>query len=177
MAYENYAPFYGAGYYNPAPPITPSIYQPMPMDNSRIAPTYQRQGQTTVQQPMTAQPLPVQGNGGLVCVPVTSREEAVATRVEAFGPGYIMPDFGHGMVYYKKFNEKTALADFAEFQLLPDADREPSPAEKKPEMDIFSLVGSFQARFDAIEGKMDALSDKLDKQPRKKIVVKEADEE
>lgn len=135
--------------------------------------------------PAQVQNVPVPGNvpvqpqaqNGFICVPVTSREEAVATRVEAFGPPALMPDFGHGMIYFKRFNEKTALADFAEFKLVPEGDKTQEVKEPQKGPDLMALVGAFQGRFDAIEGKMDALAEKLDKQPKKRIVVKEADDE
>ena len=141
--------------------------------------------QMPVQQPV--QPVPVQGNvigqgtgqPAFICCPVTSKEEAVATRVEAFGPGVIMPDMGHGMIYYKRFNNNTALADFAQFKIVAD-EVEGQQAEQKPQapaLDFGAVIGSFQSRFDTMESKMDALAEKFDKQPRKRIVVKEADEE
>lgn len=49
------------------------------------------------------------------CRPVTSREEAVAAQVDFFGPGTLMPDLGHGVVYLKRFNQQTGACDLVEF--------------------------------------------------------------
>lgn len=129
-------------------------------------------------QPMQGQPMrqPVQGyqqppypmqqpaqrpqtqQGGYLCFPVTSREEAVANRVEAFGPTLIMPDLGHGTVYFKRFNEQTALADFEEFRRVQPQEETP-PA---PVLDYGAIVTAFAGRLDEIGGKIDSLAEKLD---------------
>lgn len=49
------------------------------------------------------------------CRPVTSREEAVAAQVDFFGPGTLMPDLGHGVIYLKRFNQQTGACDLVEF--------------------------------------------------------------
>ena len=49
------------------------------------------------------------------CRPVTSREEARAVQVDFFGPGTLMPDLGHGVVYLKRFNQQTGSCDIFEF--------------------------------------------------------------
>lgn len=49
------------------------------------------------------------------CRPVTSREEAQAVQVDFFGPGTLMPDLGHGVVYLKRFNQQTGSCDIFEF--------------------------------------------------------------
>ena len=94
--------------YYPQPSVP--MYGQMPMYQGPYM------GQQVGMQPI--QPITTQGNAvpqasgqpAFTCCPVTSKEEAVATRVEAFGPAVIMPDFGHGMIYYKRFNQNTALA-------------------------------------------------------------------
>lgn len=53
------------------------------------------------------------------CRPVTSREEAVAAQIDFMGPGTIMPDLGHGMIYLKRFNPNTGSSDFLPFVLQP----------------------------------------------------------
>lgn len=97
--------------------------------------------------------------GGFLCVPVTSREEAVATRVEAFGPPVLMPDFGHGMIYYKRFNEKTALADFAAFRYVSPQEEaaQQQPQEAPPHIDYTSIISSFAQRLDNISGQLGQL--------------------
>lgn len=52
---------------------------------------------------------------GFACRPVTSREEAQAVQVDFFGPGTLMPDLGHGVVYLKRFNQNTGACDIFEF--------------------------------------------------------------
>lgn len=49
------------------------------------------------------------------CRPVTSKEEAQAVQVDFFGPGTLMPDLGHGVVYLKRFNQNTGACDIFEF--------------------------------------------------------------
>lgn len=49
------------------------------------------------------------------CRPVTSKEEAQAVQVDFFGPGTLMPDLGHGVVYLKRFNQQTGACDIFEF--------------------------------------------------------------
>lgn len=143
MATYPYAPYQqsyaGFNAYSPYPPIPqPPVQQP------QFAP-----------QPSPA--VPPQGQPGFVCCPVTSKEEAVAYRVEAFGPAVVMPDLGHGMIYFKRFNNNTALADFAEFQLVPEAQKQ----QTQP-LDLPAIFGSFQNRFDAMESKMDAIAERLE---------------
>jgi len=94
--------------------------------------------------------------GACLCCPVTSREEAVATRVEAFGPAIIMPDLGHGMIYYKRFNEKTALADFGEFRYVPSA-QENQSTQQAPGINYAGLVSTFSSRLDDISGQLEQI--------------------
>ena len=49
------------------------------------------------------------------CRPVTSKEEAQAVQVDFFGPGTLMPELGHGVVYLKRFNQQTGACDIFEF--------------------------------------------------------------
>lgn len=111
-------------------------YQPQ---LNAIQPAAQAQGRTN--------------RGAFLCCPVTSREEAVATRVEAFGPAIIMPDLGHGMIYYKRFNEKTALADFGEFRYVPP-EQENQAAQQAPGINYAGLVSAFSGRLDEISGQL-----------------------
>lgn len=159
-------PVYGGYMPQPYPiyPQQPPAPQP-PMPQPQPAP------QPAAQQ--TPQPMQGNANGGIVCAPVTSREEAVATRVEAFGPGFIMPDFGHGMIYFKRFNDKTALADFEEYQRVPQAGEQAQQPHEPPApmLDIPALVGAIQSRFDTVERKVDALAERLDKPAPKTSTV------
>lgn len=62
---------------------------------------------------------------GFRCVPVASREEAVAMLTDYFSPGTVMPDFGHGMVYFKRFNQSTGASDFYDFALVQQEKNDP----------------------------------------------------
>lgn len=66
----------------------------------------------TQTQPITA---PQNNAGAFSCRPVTSKEEATAVQVDFFGPGTIMPDLGHGIIYLKRFNNQTGACDIFEF--------------------------------------------------------------
>lgn len=110
------------------------------------------------QQPV---PQPVQQQPAFLCVPVASREEALAQRAEAFGPGILMPDFGHGVIYFKRFNEKTALADFSVFQLAPSEQENAAPA-----LDFGTVVSAVTSRLDGMDKKIDAIADRLEKPVR-----------
>lgn len=90
MAWNNY----GWNGYNPA-------YMPqMPVQAPQSVPQTQ-----VVNNPQT----------GFNCRPVTSKEEAQAVQVDFFGPGTLMPDLGHGVVYLKRFNSQTGACDIFEF--------------------------------------------------------------
>lgn len=74
---------------------------------------------------------------GYVCKPVTSREEAVATSTDYFSLGTVMPDLGHGMIYLKRFNQKTGSSDFLEFQrYIPE---QAAPVEYATKADLEAL--------------------------------------
>lgn len=91
MAYPNYmAPSYGA---------YPNSFQ------APFAPA----------QSASMQNVPQQANNGFACRPVTSKEEAMAVQVDFFGPGTVMPDIGHGVIYLKRFNSNTGSCDIFEF--------------------------------------------------------------
>lgn len=66
-------------------------------------------------QPQSQRQQPQQSQMSYVCVPVTSREEAVATRADALTLGTLMPDLVHGCVYLKRFNPNTGSPEFFEF--------------------------------------------------------------
>lgn len=119
-------------------------------------------GSVAPQQPISQQ--------GIVCCPVTSKAEAEAYRVEALGPGVLMPDLGHGMIYYKKFNNQTALADFAEFRYVPPQEPSSEPqAQDTPAIDLSAVVGAFSSKFDEVEKKIDIIVDRLPIIPEKPV--------
>lgn len=90
------------------------------------------------QQPAFQQPAQMAQNAfqqpSFVCRPVTSREEAVAVQVDFFGPGTLMPDIGHGVIYLKRFNQQTGASDFLEFSYAPPKAPEPQPEYATVEM-------------------------------------------
>lgn len=86
-----------------------SPYQQMPMQ-------YQQPMQQMPQTPQT----------GYSARPVTSREEALGAQVDFFGPGMLMPDLAHGIVYLKRFNPNTGSSDLFEFRAVqPEAQETP----------------------------------------------------
>lgn len=116
---------------NQYPGNYPGVYQP--------AQTMQNQ---TIGQPLPQPQNP--GQSGYVCRPVTSREEAVASQVDFLGPGSIMPDFGHGMIYFKRFNPNSGSAEFYAFSLqqqaqAPAQQSGPAPPAYDPRQDINTL--------------------------------------
>lgn len=132
-------------YGNPYPGATyPGVYRP---------------GPNAVNQPGSQPPGQLSGNGqpvGYACRPVTSREEAVASMVDFLGPGTIMPDFGHGMIYFKRFNPNSGAADFFDFAVQPPPQAQqavPAAQEYDPRGDIESL----RSDFDALRGELDEI--------------------
>lgn len=115
-------------------------------------------------QPVQPAPSPAaQSNQqGIMCFPVTSRAEADAQRVEAFGPAFVMLDFGHGMIYYKKFNNETALADFAEFKIVPRGKEQEQAQQESPKIDYMAILGAFTGRLDSMDKKIDEIVDRLE---------------
>lgn len=139
-------------------PAYPGYNQPYGPMQTYQPPMYQPTQPVAQTAPQTGQ------QPSFICCPVTSREEAVAYRVEAFGPAVIMPDLGHGMIYFKRFNEKTALADFGEFSYVaPEQD-----APKASEIDYSTIVAGFTNRLDSMGEKIDAIFDQLNQKPATK---------
>ena len=104
--------------------------------------TNQASTQMVGQAPANGQP------AGYVCRPVTSREEAVAVTVDFLGPGTIMPDFGHGMIYFKRFNPNSGGAEFFDFSVQPPPQAQqaaPMAQGYDPRGDIEALRGDFNA--------------------------------
>ena len=98
------------------------------------------------------------GQPGYVCRPVTSREEAVASQVDFLGPGTVMPDFGHGMIYFKRFNPNSGSAEFYSFALqqptqAPQQQSTPATPTYDPRVDIEALRGDVNA----LRGELDEI--------------------
>lgn len=109
-----------------------------------------------------------------LCVPVSSREEAMGVRAEIFSMGTIMPDLAHGCVYLKRLNQSTGTSEFYEFGYIPPKEAPiamAAPQEKAVEQatpkfvaqeDFNKLCSAFvqlQKEFKAIKGMMEAEDD------------------
>ena len=102
MAYPYSFPNYGA-----FPAYNPQNFAPVPV--SSPTPPQNASGG-------------VNGQPGFVCRPVTSRLEAEAVQVDFLGPGTIMPDLAHGVIYLKRFNPGTGASDFSVFSMETEQD-------------------------------------------------------
>lgn len=87
------------------------------------------------QYPSPTQQPPAQNSGGFSCRPVTSREEATAVQVDFFGPGTIMPDLAHGVIYLKRFNNETGSCDMYEFMMQPKREERSMPYATREEIE------------------------------------------
>ena len=77
---------------------------------------------------------------------MTSREEAVAAQIDFMGPGTVMPDLGHGVVYLKKFNSQTGSSDLLEFRYA-------EPAQPRDELgELRNVVAQLQKDVEALKG-------------------------
>ena len=89
----------------------------------------------TIQNAQTAPQMPQ--NSGFLVRPVTSREEAVAAQVDFFGPGTLMPDLSHGVVYLKRFNGQSGASDF--FTFTVEQPKEEPPVQYATKEDVEAL--------------------------------------
>ena len=108
------------------------------------------------QQPPMA-PAPSQGQIPAFAVrPVTNREEAVAAQVDFLGPGTLMPDFNHGVIYLKRFNPNTGACDFMAFaqqQCEDKTQEQPEYATKADVQEVRGIVQSLSDELAALRGK------------------------
>ncbi|MGM9682555.1 MAG: hypothetical protein ACI3XQ_03055, partial [Eubacteriales bacterium] len=88
------------------------------------SPPMQPQMQTIGQQRPTQQQ-----QSNYSCVPVSSREEAMAVRAELLSMGTIMPDLAHNCIYLKRLNQNTGTAEFFEFVYNAPAEAEPQKVQ------------------------------------------------
>lgn len=95
----------------------------------------------------SVQAAPVAQNQGFYVRPVTSREEAVASQVDFFGPGTIMPDLSHGVIYFKRFNPQSGASDF--FAFAVEQPKEEAPVQYATKEDVESI----RAEIDQLKGK------------------------
>lgn len=135
----NYQPFAGA-------------YSPVQSYSQPQCNGYQQPPQMPLQAPQMAQ---TTGNQCYSCRPVTSREEAVAAQIDFFGPGTIMPDMGHGMIYVKRFNQNTGGADFFDFAIQPpEQSRQPDDA---PAFATIQDLDSMRQNIEQLRSEIDQL--------------------
>lgn len=124
------------------------------------------QAQSTNYQPMpqpTTNMVSPNAGTGFICRPVTSREEAVAVQTDFMASGTIMPDLGHGMVYFKRFNSNTGLSDWFEFALVQPQTQEESPAaDALPIPDYSETFRAFGEQLLSVSERIDTLTDKLE---------------
>lgn len=117
----------------------------------------------------TVGPQPVQpqamGQSGYVCRPVTSREEAVASQVDFLGPGSIMPDFGHGIIYFKRFNPNSGSAEFYVFALQQPAQATTQPSPTVPAYDPRQDIEGLRNDVNALRGELDEMKKTGQKRP------------
>ncbi|MGN0378923.1 MAG: hypothetical protein ACI4EU_04990 [Butyrivibrio sp.] len=98
----------GQQYMQPSPPMQPQM---------------QTIGQQRPQQ---------QQQSNYSCVPVSSREEAMAVRAELLSMGTIMPDLAHNCIYLKRLNQNTGTAEFFEFDYTPVQQQETPKMQNQP---------------------------------------------
>ena len=112
--------------------------------------------------PPQNQPAPPQGPQnppglpqGFACRPVTSREEAVATAVDFASPGTLLPDFAHGMIYFKRFNANTGGSDFLAYALQTEPPSPPAPswASAQEVEELRGAVRQLSEKLKSLEGK------------------------
>lgn len=102
------------------------------------------------QQPMQqipVQAMPQQATQTFGCRPVTSKEEALGVQVDFLGPGTLMPDLGHGIVYLKRFNSNTGTSDIFEFRL----------AEQQPEQEKPDELAEIRASIERLDAEVEKL--------------------
>lgn len=135
--------------YPPYQPYTPA-YQPQNFQGVNTYPSIQNQAQGQQQAP-----------AGFLCRPVTSKEEAVAAQIDFMGPGTIMPDLGHGVIYLKRFNQTTGSSDFFQFALQ-------APPKEEPQIAYVPM-----SEFLELKNRVDAYAEEF---KRKAVVKNDADE-
>lgn len=79
--------------------------------------------------------------------PVSSKEEAVAARIEFASLGTIMPDPVHGVIYLKCFNKDTGGVDFITFAPY----QEPAPPEYATAQDVGEMRETINRLMEEIE--------------------------
>lgn len=113
-------------------------------------------GYPSPQMPPQSAPAPVSAPtaGGFAVQPVTGREEALAVIADPLSSGVLLPDLGHGVIYFKRFNPNTGASDFGEFVFVPPKAAEPAPAQEElVTLTVFnSTVEKLRAEIAAMKG-------------------------
>lgn len=126
----------------------PPYYTPYQFGSySPSRPRFDQMADNTPLPQNAAQTAPVAQSQGFYVRPVTSREEAVASQVDFFGPGTIMPDLSHGVIYLKRFNPQSGASDF--FVFTVEQPKEEAPVQYATKEDIESI----RAEIDQLKGK------------------------
>ena len=116
----------------------PSYYPPYQFGSYMTQqPRFDQMAANTQSPQNTTQSAPAAQNQGFYVRPVTSREEAVASQVDFFGPGTIMPDLSHGVIYLKRFNPQNGASDF--FAFTVEQPKEEAPVQYATKEDIDAL--------------------------------------
>ena len=77
---------------------------------------------------------------------VTGREEALAVIADPMSAGVLLPDLGHGVIYFKRFNPNTGTSDFAEFALVqPRVENAPEPEPFVTRKDFEAALAQLRA--------------------------------
>ena len=95
---------------------------------------------------------------GFICRPVTSREEAVAVQTDFVSAGTIMPDLGHGMIYFKRFNPNTGLSDWHEFAYVQPS----SEAPVQEQTDTSEIFRNLSEHLGAIDNRLAEMAEKIE---------------
>ncbi|MBQ7835386.1 MAG: hypothetical protein IJ385_06340 [Ruminiclostridium sp.] len=89
-------------------------------------------------------------------IPVANPEEATAIPTDFSGIPYLMPDFAHGAIYTKTFNQGTGASVFLTFRLeenlQANAQAAPVPYDAKAEIDkLTAELENIKKKLAAIE--------------------------
>lgn len=124
---------------------------------SQYQPAWQPTRPDMMQYPQAQQMAPAQPQGQMQAFsvrPVTSREEAVAAQIDFLGPGTLMPDFGHGVIYLKRFNRDTGSCDFVVFEARQPEPETPTPeyATKADLLEMQQVIQGLSSDIDRLRG-------------------------
>ena len=128
---------YGYGGYPNYAQISPSIQ-----------PQYAPQVTQQVQQQPSAQP---QVNLPTFNVrPVTSREEAIASQIDFFNQGTLMPNLAKGEIYLKRFNNQTGASDIFTFRAEQEQ-AAPDYASSKDIQELQEKISGLQSEIEKLK--------------------------